>query len=46
MPREIRGLGVVVIFLLQCSLAWVPWRVRFNQGGSFAKEFSEGTGES
>lgn len=32
MPREIRGLGMVVIFLLQGSLAWVPWRVGFNQG--------------
>lgn len=45
MSPEIYGL-LMVIFLLLGSLAWVQWKVGFNQGGSFAKEFSEETVES
>lgn len=34
-------LGVVIIFLLLGSMTRVQWRAGFNQGGSFAEEFSE-----
>lgn len=46
MSLEILGLGMVVIFLPLGSLAWVQWKIGFNQGGSFVEEFSEETVES